>query len=82
MLIHALAADSGAAMLDALRWLLMANSVMAMAATAPGKAKAMKLSCNGRLTPSNAPPSSGPTMAPLRPMPEAQPRPVERMAME
>ena len=75
-------ADSAGLTLEALRRLLMANTVMARAATAPGNANAMKFSCKGRLIPSKAPPSSGPTMAPLRPMPDAQPYPVERIVME
>ena len=53
---------------------------MANAATKPGIANTRKFICRGKAAASNEPPNNGPTMAPVRPTPEAQPEPVERMA--
>ena len=64
----------------ALRRLNRIKQPMANAATRPGIANTRKFICRGNAAASNEPPNNGPTMAPVRPTPEAQPRPVERMA--
>lgn len=64
----------------ALRRLNRIKQPMASAATRPGIANIRKFICRGKAAASSDPPSKGPAMAPVRPTPEALPRPVERMA--
>ena len=56
-------------------------SATAIVAITAGMAIAMKFCCSGKLIPTNVPITIGARIAPLRPTPEAQPMPVERMAI-
>src|SRR5207302_361190 len=51
------------------------------AATRAGAAATMKMCFVSQCRVSSRPPMSGPTIDPMRPMPSAQPTPVERMAV-
>lgn len=53
----------------------------AIAAITPGIAIARKFMWCGRFKVSKAPVSTGPTIAPIRPIPDAQPMPVERIEL-
>ncbi len=55
------------------------NIRKASIATTPGTAKAMKFICKGNLAAISVPPRKGPAIAPIRPTPDAQPKPEERM---
>ena len=54
---------------------------MAAAAQSEGTAPARNIWRGAQFKVSSAPPSTGPTMEPMRPIPSAQPTPVERMAV-
>ncbi|MNH22483.1 hypothetical protein D3C71_2232190 [compost metagenome] len=54
--------------------------VTARAPIRPARLMAMKFCCSGRLNETSQPISTGATMAPMRPTPEAKPTPVERIS--